>query len=386
MEGIRRVTGAIVCMAVAAAAVGCGSSKKSSSTSTATTTPSARQFSPAVQAKLRQAVNGFVGTGKFPGLVVGISSPQGSFLYAAGYSNLATHTPIQPNQYFRIASITKTFTATVVLQLAQQGKLSLNDPLSKYEPQIPNASNISIRELLNMTSGISHGGSRFPNATNPQRSPTPQQVIADAVRQPPVAAPGKQFNYSDAGYLILGEVATKVTGTDIGTLIQRHILTPLGLKHTAWAPGSRVPAPAAHGYVVDHGQRNDATGWNQGWAGAAGAMVSTVGDLEAWAPVLATGSGILSPSMQQQRLQMVNSGSGYSYGLGILNITGYLGHDGEVNGYNSFVLYQPQTKAAIVALGTTSPIIDVPPQPSLETLPYVATALVRAVPASATGG
>ena len=148
-----------------------------------------------------------------------------------------------------------------------------------------------------------------------------------------------------------------------------------------------MPAPAAHGYQLVHGQAFDATNFNQGWAGSAGAMVSTVGDMEAWAPVLATGKGILTPSMQQQRLQMVPQGTpGATYGLGILSITGYLGHDGEVNGYNSFVLYQPQAKIAIVALATTSPSIDVPPQPTLEVLPYVATALVRALPPSATGG
>jgi D-alanyl-D-alanine carboxypeptidase len=226
-----------MCVAVAAVAVGCGSSsKKSSSTSTANPTASSKQFSPAVQAKLRQAVQSYVGTGKFPGLVVGISSPEGSFLYAAGSSNLGTHAPLQVNQVFRIGSITKTFTATVILQLAQQGKLSLSDPLSKYEPQIPNASSITIRELLNMTSGIRHGSSPTPNAQNPQSSLSPQQVIANTTRHPLLFTPGTKYSYSDTGYLILGEVATKVTGTDIGTLIQHQILTPLGLHHTVYDP------------------------------------------------------------------------------------------------------------------------------------------------------
>jgi D-alanyl-D-alanine carboxypeptidase len=382
MQGIRRVSGAIACVAVAAGAVAaCGSSNKASSTSSAGTTSSTKQYSPAVQANLRQAVNGFVGTGKFPGLLVGISSPQGSFLYAAGYSNLSTQAPIQPNQYFRIGSITKTFTATVILQLAQQGKLSLNDPLSRYQPQYPNASNITIRELLNMTSGIQHGGDAgIPNPSDPQRSLTPQQVIANTAKQPPLSSPGKAYNYSDTGYLLLGEVATKVTSTDIGTLIQRQILTPLGLKHTAYAAGSTVPAPPAHGYVFRRGQTHDTTNWNEDWAGSAGAMVSTVGDLEAWAPALATGKGILNARTQQQRLQMVSAGPGLSYGLGVLNITGYLGHDGEVAGYNSVVLWDPVRKAAIVVLGTTSPLTNLPRQPTLEILPYVATALVRALP------
>jgi D-alanyl-D-alanine carboxypeptidase len=375
-------------MAVAATvAAGCGSSsKKASSTSSTSTPASTKQFSPAVQANLRQAVNGFVGTGKFPGLVVGVTSPQGSFLYATGYSNLATHAPMQTNQVLRIGSITKTFTATVILQLAQQGKLSLNDPLSKYEPQIPNASSITIRELLNMTSGIRHGSSPLPNAQNPQRSLTPQQVIANTTRRPLLFTPGTKYSYSDTGYLILGEVATKVTGTDIGTLIQRQILQPLGLHHTVYDPSSPLPAPAAHGYRFQHGQAQDTTNWNEGWAGSAGAMASTVGDLEAWAPALATGKGILNPSMQQQRLQMVNTGVGANYGLGILQYGASFGHDGEVMGYNATVLYSPQAKTALVVLGNTSPLLNVPQQQTLESLPYVVTALVKALPPSIGGG
>jgi D-alanyl-D-alanine carboxypeptidase len=301
-------------------------------------------------------------------------------LYAAGYSNLATHAPSQTNQVFRIGSITKTFTATVILQLAQQGKLSLSDPLSKYEPQIPHASSITIRELLNMTSGIRHGTSPTPNAQNPQSSLSPQQVIANTTSHPLLFAPGTKYNYSDTGYLILGEVATKVTGSDIGTLIQRQILTPLGLHHTVYDPSSPLPSPTAHGYQFVQGQAQDTTNWNEAWAGSAGAMASTVGDLETWAPVLVTGNGVLNAAMQQQRLQMVNTGQGITYGLGIAQITGFLGHDGEVYGYNSTMLYSPQTKTTLVVLGNTSPILNKPPQPTLETLPYVATALVRALP------
>jgi D-alanyl-D-alanine carboxypeptidase len=333
-----------------------------------------------VQTKLRQAVQGYIGNGKFPGLVVGISSPQGSFLYAAGYTDLASHVPLQTNQVLRIGSITKTFTATVILQLAQQGKLSLNDPLSRYEPQIPNASKITIRELLNMTSGIRHGSSPTPNAQNPQTSLSPQQVIANTTSLPLLFAPGTRYSYSDTGYLILGEVASKVTGTDIGTLIQRQILQPLGLHHTAYDPSSPLPSPAAHGYRFVHGQAQDTTNWNEAWAGSAGAMTSTVGDLETWAPVLVTGKGVLNPSMQQQRLQMVNTGQGFGYGLGLVQITGFFGHDGEVYGYNATELYSPQAKTTLVVLGSTSPILNVPPRPTLESLPYVATALVKVLP------
>lgn len=370
----------LLSVATAAAIVGCGSSSKSSS-STTTASPAAKSFSPATQAKLRQAVQGFVGPGKFPGMVVAVLSPQGSFTYATGYSNLATHAPMSTSDVLRIGSITKTFTATVILQLVQQGKLSLNDALSKYEPQIPHASSITIRELLNHTSGLVHGGTGNSYFQHPQQSPSPQQVIASAVAKPLLSPPGKAYHYSDVGFLILGEVAQKVTGTDIGTLIQRQILTPLGLHHTAYAPGTSIPSPAAHGYTTRNGKQSDTINWDYAFAGSAGSMASTLSDLEIWAPALATGKGILSPAMQQQRLSgMVTvTGGGVTYGLGVFEVAGFLGHDGEVPGYNSVVLYSPQKQETAIVLGNTSPILNIPQQPNLESFPNMLTALSQAL-------
>lgn len=385
---IRVTTAAVLLIAATAIAIaGCGSSSKSSSSSATTTTatPPAKSFSPATQAKLRQAVQSFVGPGKFPGMVVAVLSPQGSFTYATGYSDLAGHTPMSTSNVLRIGSITKTFTATVILQLVQQGKLSLNDALSKYEPQIPHASSITIRELLNHTSGLQHGSPGKSYFQHPQQSPSPQQVIATTAAKPLLSPPGRAYHYSDVGYLILGEVAQKVTGTDIGTLIQRQILSPLGLHHTAYAPGTSIASPAAHGYVTQHGKQSDTTNWNYAYAGSAGSMASTLSDLEVWGPALATGNGILSPAMQRQRLSgMVNvtGAAGVTYGLGVFEVGGFLGHDGEVPGYNSVVLYSPQKKETAIVLGNTSPIVNIPAQPNLESFPNMLTALSQALGAA----
>ena|SRR5437763_668669 len=102
--------------------------------------------------------------------------------------------------------------------------------------------------------------------------------------------------------------------------------------------------------------------------------------MEVWAPALATGKGILSPAFQQQRLAgMVTAGPGVTYGLGLFEITGFLGHDGEVPGYDSVALYQPASKTTVIVLGNLSPLLSTPPQSSLETFPNVATALVQAI-------
>jgi D-alanyl-D-alanine carboxypeptidase len=291
---------------------------------------------------------------------------------ASGNGNLATHTPISTSDYLRIGSITKTFTATVILQLVQQGKLSLGDKLSQFEPQIPHASSITIRELMNMTSGLVSNAPSVVRQylSNPQTPISPQQAIAAAAAQPLLATPGKSYNYSDAGYLILGEVATKITGTDIGTLIQRQVLAPLGLKQTVFAPGTTIPTPNALGYVFRNGQPTDTSTWSYAYAGSAGAMASTLGDLKRWGPAVASGTGLLNRATQAQRVSaMVPTNiPGVSYGLGIFRIGSFLGHNGEVAGYDAVMLSSPSLHATIVILGNTSPILNQPPQPNGETL------------------
>jgi D-alanyl-D-alanine carboxypeptidase len=313
----------------------------------------------------------------FPGMVVGIWAQGKAYVKAFGPADTSANTPMSLDDSFRIASITKTFTATVILQLAQQGKLALTDPLSKYEPQIPNASKITIRELLNHTSGLQTNSPKIIRqfVQHPMTPISPQQVIAADVALPPLSPPGKAFHYSDSGFAILGEVAQKVTGEPIGTLIERQILNPVGLHHTAYPPGGTMPSPFAHGYFVRKGgQKVDTSGWDFSYTSSAGSMTSTIGDLYMWAPVLATGKGILSPATQRQRLSSpVNAGApGFSYGLGIAEIGDFLGHDGEVNGYNSIMLYSPTEHVTLVALGNTSPSLNKPSDPLGETIVLVA--------------
>lgn len=142
----------------------------------------------------------------------------------------------------------------VILQLVQQGKLALADKVSEFEPQIPNASKITIRELLNHTSGLQSNAPSIVQQilTNPDTPQTPQQVIAATTALPLLSTPGSAYHYSDTGYLILGEIASKVTGTDVGTLIQRQVLAPLGLRHTVYASGSTKSRDPATDHKGDH--------------------------------------------------------------------------------------------------------------------------------------
>jgi D-alanyl-D-alanine carboxypeptidase len=144
-------------------------------------------------------------------------------------------------------------------------------------------------------------------------------------------------------------------------LIQRQVLVPLGLHHTTYAAGATIPSPATHGYWIKKGQHVDTTNWNFEFTSSAGSMASTIGDLQKWAPALATGNGILSPAIQQQRLMTVPTNiPGITYGLGIFRAGPFLGHDGEVYGYNSWMLYSPTQHVTLIVLGSTSPAINRP--------------------------
>ena len=144
-----------------------------------------------------------------PGAVVLLQDrSEGTWKAALGTGDLASGTPMRLDDHFRIASITKTFTATVILQLVNEGKLRLDDPVAKYEPEVPNGGNVTIRELLNMTSGLySYDEDKGFNETNdaePGKVLDPKELLAIAFQHQPYFAPGKGYHYSNTNYILLG--------------------------------------------------------------------------------------------------------------------------------------------------------------------------------------
>jgi D-alanyl-D-alanine carboxypeptidase len=345
---------------------GCSSSSSSGPSSSATTAPGTPSFSPQVSQQLQTVVSAVQQQYQIPGIVAAVSVPgQGSWVVASGQASLSPSQPVTTSSPFWIGSITKTFTGTVILQLVQQGKLSLTSPISQWEPSVQNASSITVQMLLNMTSGIfDEGGPGSQLAANPSATYTPQQIVDLAVAHGPAQPPG-QFYYSDTNYAILGIIAQDVTGQPIENLISSQLLGPLHLTHTSYptATPTGPSAPLGNGYVVGQGQAVPGPTVNPTALGAAGAMISTVGDLEIWAKALATGS-LLSPATQQQRLQFVptgivfpplpgtgiSTGLAVQYGLGISSWGGLLGHNGQADAYTSDMLYLPAKNATVVVL------------------------------------
>jgi CubicO group peptidase (beta-lactamase class C family) len=321
--------------------------------------PFTAKLQPLLEARMQQL--------RLPGAIVYVNDPgQGSWTTGLGIGNLATREPMQVNNSMRIGSIAKTFTATLILQLVDQGKLRLDDPVSKYQPEVPNGAHITIRELLNMTSGLfsyddDEGFVREAYGTDPYKVWQPEELLAVAFKHPPYFAPGEGFHYDNTNYILLGLIIEQMTHLSAEQAFQRYLFGPLGLHQSSLPPlsSSAIPDPHAQGYMygtdfTGKGPILNVTDWNPSPGWTAGSMISTLHDLQIWAKALATGQ-LLSAATQQERLSWVFPeanwlGKPYRYGLGVADYAGFLGHNGDLPGYMSWMGYQPQTGATIIVL------------------------------------
>ena len=340
--------------------VGLGSATARRAEDVTPETAAAEQFSPEQQLALTDIVLSALTETSTPGALVGVWYPgQGDWTIAAGIGDLETAAPMRLDDHVRIASITKTFVATVVLQLVDEGMLSLDDRLEPFITGIPNGDEITIRQLLNMTAGIYSYINDPVIAVDYDRDPLlpfiPEQAVA-IVRAHGEAdfPPGTRSQYSDTNYILLGLIIEQVTGRSVAAEIAERIIVPLGLTQTSFAATPEMPDPYAHGYAVDHvgAPLRDVTRSNPDVAWAAGAMISTMDDLRVWVDALVAGS-LLSPSLQAERLAIEEWRSEpvrVGYGLGILEIGGLLGHNGGIMGYGSWMMRDPETGATLVVV------------------------------------
>lgn len=330
-----------------------------------TATPS---FSQDVQDQFAAALTARMADYNVPGAIVGLWLPgQGEWVAAQGKANIATGQSPALTDKVRIGSVTKTFTATTILLLAEEGKLSLDDALAKYEPQVPNAGNITLRQLLNMTSGL-FNYTNDPRmwewemeSANFQRAWTPQELVDLAISNPPDFPPGQQYEYCNTNYILLGMIIEKVTGNTIGNEIRTRIIDKLGLTSTSFADTGEMTGQYMHGYMADVSNPTpqdlmDITNGNPSWGWAAGAMISNLDDMKVWAKALAQGT-LLTPAMHREQVTFAPPNTP-SYGLGVMNGGIVIGHSGEILGYNSSVYFDPGSEATIIVLFNRYPSRD----------------------------
>jgi D-alanyl-D-alanine carboxypeptidase len=333
---------------------------------------SASAFTPQQVAQFQQILQLDQQQAGYPGEVLGVwQQGNGGFVGTAGVSNLITNSPISTADHWRIGSVTKTFTATVVLQLVQRGKLRLSDHVDRFVNGIPGGRHVTVKRLLNQTSGFPDISNKISNEVlaNPHRQWNVRKLVVGSLRQQPrVCAPGACWHYSNVNYLTLGMIAAKAGGMRVRDLLERGVFDRLGLRHTGLMPSRPIPAPAAHGYLFNAANgAQDTTRWNFSWAWTAGGLTSTLHDLRRYCPAMATGHGLLDRRMERKRLNFVDISQdiqvpGAGYGLGIFalpTVAGtFLGHDGGVPGFDTVCVYSPQSRTTIVAFGTTSVELD----------------------------
>jgi D-alanyl-D-alanine carboxypeptidase len=257
---------------------------------------------------------------------------------AAGLADVGAHRKLRAGDRFRVGSVTKTFVATVVLQLAAEGRLGLNDPVGRWLPGLlRDGDRITIRELLAHRSGLADVADDPAVLDGSRSNWSPRRLVALMAREPRTAAPGGAFRYSSTNYLLLGLIIEHVTGRSLASELARRIIGPLRLADTSFTPGP-VRGVHVHGYslpshqgIVDPtAEPRDLETRSARWAGAAGDLVSSAVDLARFLAALLTGD--LLPRAQLHAMEAVRS----RYGLGLAvyptRCGSAWGHTGNLNG------------------------------------------------------
>jgi D-alanyl-D-alanine carboxypeptidase len=281
-----------------------------------------------------------------PGAILFIRDGRRTTRLVAGLGNVASKTPMRANDHFKIASLTKTYTATVVLQLVGEGKLALDDPVERRLPGlVPNGNKITIRQLLNHTSGLADFESD-PRYLKPYLAGhfayhwTPRQLVRMGVSHKPTFAPGHGWSYSNTNYVVAQLIVERATGRAIGAELRRRIFTPLRLDETSYPKKPGLPSPYAHGYMLlGPPPATDVTGLSPSLAPGSGGIVSTVEDVADFYRALLSGR-VLRPAELKAMKTLVSARTGKSvtagsgYGLGIARNRSCWGHSGELPGYD----------------------------------------------------
>ena len=338
--------------------------------------PSGLSATPAIRRALQARLDQLRERYGVPGISVTILFPDGSaWQGVSGLANVVAKTPVTPSTSFAIASVSKTFTAALVLALAQDGTVDLDTPVRTYLPELKVNAKITVRQLLDHTSGL-RDYFFHPSIDHALlRDPSRRWDAADSMKYVGKAyfKPGEGWHYSNTNYLVLGMLAERLGEAPLGDQIRTRFLEPLGLRHTWYQPTEIPTSAVARGYRFEStakGARpidlSDGSAFMPFTsvvtaAGGAGGLASNSSDLARWARALYGGS-VLHPDSVDAILGDINRTATYKprvpYGLGVqrLDIDGApsLGHSGRLLGFRSAVRWLPEEDIAIAVLTNQS--------------------------------
>ena len=278
------------------------------------------------------------------------------FRKAYGAANLDSKTPMTPDTVLRLGSITKQFTAVAILMLADEGKLALNDPITRFFPDYPTGGKvITVEHLLTHTSGIASFTGKPNYVANMAKDLRVSQMIDNFKNDPLQFEPGTDYRYNNSGYFLLGAIIEKVSGQTYASFLEQRIFTPLGMKDTAYEGSERGKAPRAAGYSAKEKGYGPTAPLSMTQPYAAGALVSTVDDLARWDAAIAAGK-LLKPATWKLAFTPYmltpekSTEYGYGWHVGTLQGTPVIDHGGGINGFRTYALRLPEQKIFVAVL------------------------------------
>ena len=290
------------------------------------------------------------------GATVGVSiDGDVAFERSYGYADAAARTPASNETVYPIGSVTKQFTAACVLLLEQDGKLSIDDPLSRYVTGLPWSNRVTLRHLLDQESGIVD----FRSGVTDYTTPLKRSEVLDRLAQTDLLfAPGSQYRYSNSNYYLLGMVVERASGKPYAQFLHERVLTPLELASTSYDAASAAIPALARGHTADRNGPQPVASENADWSYAAGALVTTASDLLRWDDAIRDGPLLTAAS----RLEMFTPGSlddgsatDYAFGWVAIRHDGVreVWHNGDVTGYHAMNATYPELKTDVVVLTNT---------------------------------
>lgn len=278
------------------------------------------------------------------------------FRQAYGMASLAQQQPLTPETTFRLGSISKQFTAVAILMLAEEGKLSIHDQITRFLPDYPaQGRQITIEHLLTHTSGIVSFTDKDDFEANITRDVTVDEMIDSFKDDKLEFTPGTAFSYNNSGYYLLGALIGKISGVSYASFVEQRIFVPLGMHGTCHEGHERGPQPQAAGHTRRDGGFGPCDPMSMSQAYAAGALVSTVDDLARWEQAIASGKLISAANWAKAFTPYrLADGSTCTYGhgweIGTLRQRPMLAHGGAINGFTTFALRLPEDQLFVTVL------------------------------------
>jgi len=302
--------------------------------------------------------------------VIVIKNGKTVFRKAYGMADIAKKQALTPDTALRIGSITKQFTATAILMLADEGKLKLDDDITRYLPDYPtHGRRITIEHLLTHTSGIVSYTGKQGYMADMARDMTVGEMIDRFKDDPLEFEPGSDWRYNNSGYFLLGAIIGKVSGLSYADFLQQRIFTPLGMTHTAYEGHELRAFPHAQAYTPDADGFRPSPRLSMTQPYAAGALVSSVDDLARWDAAIDKGK-LLKASTWKRALtsHTLRSGrnTGYGYGWEIISLRGApaVAHGGAITGFRSYALRLPEQHIYVAVLSNADGQVTSPDGPA----------------------